>query len=258
MIFINFRENKKDMKRIVIVGGFGGIGKAVIQKALDKNLEIVVLDLPQTISLAPTNEKIWVIETDASEAKSVQNAFEIIKNKWQNIDYLVNLAGFLNHFETIANYDDNKWDELLDGNLKSTYLSCKHAIPLMKSGGAIVNMSSGLGFIGSSKYGAYSASKAGTVSLTKTLAAELGPKIRVNAVAPGAVNTAFLSGGIAHGGEEGKSAQRVNMDAYLNMLPLKRIAEPDDIAGPIMFLLSDDAKYITGQTLHINGGGLMF
>jgi len=118
-------------------------------------------------------------------------------------------------------------------------------------------MSSGLGFVGRSNYSAYSASKAAVVSLTKTLAAELAPNIRVNAVAPGAVNTAFLSGGTGRGGEKGKAAARVDLEAYKKVVPLQELAEPEDIAAPILFLLSDGARQITGETLHINGGALM-
>ena len=118
-------------------------------------------------------------------------------------------------------------------------------------------MSSGLGFGGMKNYAPYSAAKAAIVSLSKTLANELAPTIRVNCVAPGAVQTAFLSGGLGHGGKIGKTAKRVDLAAYKKLVPLGTVATPEEIAAPIMFLLSEGAKHITGETLHVNGGAMM-
>ncbi len=104
-------------------------------------------------------------------------------------------------------------------------------------------------------YGSYGVAKAGVIALTKLVAAEEAPLIRANAVAPAAVDTAFLRGGTAHGapGQE----MRLDLDAYLRTVPLARLATPEDVVGPILFLLSPAARYVTGQTLHINGGSLM-
>lgn len=180
-----------------------------------------------------------------------------ILKRWKGIDYLVNLVGFITEFNSIENYSESGWQEMIDGNLKSTFLGSQVAIPHLNRGGAIVNMSSGLGFGGRPNYAPYSASKAAIVSLTKTLATELAPLIRVNAVAPGAVQTAFLSGGLGHGGEPGQAAKRVDLTAYKKLVPLGTVATPEEIAAPILFLLSKGARHITGQTLHVNGGAMM-
>ena len=93
--------------------------------------------------------------------------------------------------------------------------------------------------------------------MTKTLASELAPNIRVNAVAPGAVQTAFLSGGLGHEGDEGLPPSRVDLEAYKKIVPLGTVARPEEIAAPILFLLGEGASHMTGQTLHINGGAMM-
>lgn len=104
-------------------------------------------------------------------------------------------------------------------------------------------------------YGAYSASKSAVIAMTKTLALELAPKLRVNAVAPGLVDTAFLRGGTGRSAEDAESI--VNLDAYKAITPLDRIAQPADITGPIRFLLGPDSGFMTGQVLWVNGGGYM-
>ena len=119
----------------------------------------------------------------------------------------------------------------------------------------MVNAASGLAQYIRPGFGAYSAAKAGVISLTKTLALENAPAVRVNAVAPSAVDTAFLRGGTGRSDEN--QATHVDLDTYTKAIPLQRIAVPQDVAGPIMFLLSDAAAYMTGQVLWINGGSYM-
>lgn len=244
-------------KKLLVVGGCGGIGKAVVQAALQQGIAVAVFDLGKSIEAHRPPETVMAFAADATNKVEMDAAFQKLQKEWGGFDYLVNLAGFMTEFNPISDYSYAGWNEIMKGNLDSTFLACQAAIPLMNNGGAIVNMSSGLGFVGQASYGAYSASKAAIISLTKTLAKELAPGIRVNAVAPGAVQTAFLSGGLAHGGNEESPAKRLDVKAYEQVVPLGRIAQPTEVAAPIMFLLSDAASYITGQTLHINGGALM-
>jgi len=251
------RNFPKKNKKLVVIGGCGGIGESVVKEAFSNGLKVAVFDLEKSIKINPPVKGVLSFSIDATKPKELENAFLKLSKKWKGIDYLVNLVGFVGEFKTVENLSNNGWNETLDGNLKSTFLGCKLAIPYLKKGGAIVNMSSGLGVIGMPNYAAYSASKAAVISLTKTLAVELAPDIRVNAVAPGAVKTAFLSGGLGRGGKKNKKPTRVDLEAYRKMLPLKEVAKPMDIAAPILFLLSEGAKHITGQTIHINGGGLM-
>ena len=119
----------------------------------------------------------------------------------------------------------------------------------------MVNIVSGLASNVRPNYGIYGASKAGLINLTKTLALEAAPKVRVNAVGPSAVDTAFLRGGTGRSTEN--EPLTLDIENYTKITPLARIAEPDDIVGPIMFLLGSDSKFMTGQTLWVNGGGYM-
>ena len=244
-------------KVLVVVGGCGGIGRSLVKAAIEIKLKVVVFDLPEVIAKFPVEEADLIVGVNATKGLEIQKAFERVKEQFGGIDYLVNLVGFISSFDTIEKLDIEDWTYMLNGNLNSCMLACKEAIPHMNQGGAIVNMSSGLAVLGQKGYGPYTTSKAGVIALSKTLAAELAPLIRVNAVAPGAVQTAFLSGGLANGGKANELPERFDLAAYLKQVPLGRIAQPEDIVGPILFLLSDAASYITGQTLHINGGALM-
>ena len=126
---------------------------------------------------------------------------------------------------------------------------------MRENGGSVVNVVSGLASNVRPNYGAYAISKAGLINLTKTLALEEAPKIRVNAVGPSAVDTAFLRGGTGRSDENEQLS--LDIDNYIKITPLARMALPDDIVGPIMFLLGSDSGFMTGQTLWVNGGGYM-
>lgn len=244
-------------KKLLIVGGCGGIGRAVMRGALDYGLEVAIFDLPRAIEKfpPPTSVPCWTV--DAQQTEALAKAMQELVGEWKHIDFLVNLAGYITNFGPIRDFESEEWKSMQDGNLYPTLFACQQAIPHIRPGGAIVNMSSGLGFGGRPGYGPYSLAKAGLVSLTKTLASELAPDIRVNVVAPGAVQTAFLSGGLGHDGDEGLPPKRVDLEAYKRIVPLGTVARPEEIAAPILFLLGEGASHITGQTLHINGGAMM-
>lgn len=244
-------------KNLLIIGGCGGIGQAVIQQALENKLKVAVFDLKRSIKQCPPPKEVLVFKANATSKKQLQKAIKKLMKEWSGIDYLVNLVGFITEFNPIENYSERGWHEMIVGNINTTFLGNQVAIPYLNKAGAIVNMSSGLGFGGMKNYAPYSAAKAAIVSLTKTLANELAPNIRVNCVAPGAVQTAFLSGGLGYGGEVGKTAKRVDLEAYKKLVPLGTVATPEEIAAPIMFLLGEGAKHITGETIHINGGAMM-
>ena len=143
---------------------------------------------------------------------------------------------------------------VIDANLTGAFLVAKAALPRLKAGrgASLVNVSSGLAARLRPGFGAYGASKAGLIALTKSIAVENAPDIRANVVAPGAVATAFLRGGTGRA----EAAVRLDVDAYARALPLGRIAEPADVVGPILFLCGPGAAYMTGQVLWVNGGGL--
>jgi 3-oxoacyl-[acyl-carrier protein] reductase len=242
-----------------VVGGCGGIGTALVRAALEAGLRVAVLDLPISLSDYPPAPEALRRELDATRESEVAAAFDWLQEEWDGLECLVNLAGFISSFEPVERSQVDEWCQILDGSLRSTYLVCRRAIPLLRRGSSpsIVNMSSGLGYVGRAGYGPYSAAKAAISSLTRTLAAELAPEIRVNAVAPGAVDTPFLSGGTGRGGQRGEPPSRFSPEEYLKLVPLARIGTPEEVAGPILFLAGEASKYITGEVLHINGGALM-
>ena len=169
---------------------------------------------------------------------------------WRNIgdvDALVNLAGGTIHKKRIQDLALDEWQEILDANLKSTFLCCRAVTGVMKNrkAGNIVNTSSNFGFTGSPLHTAYSAAKYGVVGFSKSLALELAPfGIRVNCIAPGLTATERV---LSH-------HSRDAFEAMSRTLPIGHAGEPADVADGIVFLLSNDSDYMTGQTLHVNGG----
>lgn len=239
--------------RVAVVGGAGGIGRAVVSRLLACRARVFVLDLPA--SLARHDQPgTQAIACDATDEAALAQSFTAVGA----LDGLVVLAGFTEARTRVADTASSTFRDVLDGSLTTTFLACRAALPFLRQGRApaIVTMASGLAVKATPGYGAYSAAKAGVLALTRLLAVEEAPAIRVNAVAPAAVDTAFLRGGTHRGGDD-SHATRIDLDAYVHTVPLRRLAVPDEIAGPILFLLSAHAAYITGQTLHINGGLLM-
>lgn len=245
-------------RSLVVTGGCGGIGSRLVSAAKENDLAVAILDLPRSIAENPPPDGVSVFECDATDEAQVAAAMGAANAQLGVVHHLVNLAGFATAATPIAELSTSEFTEVMDGSVRSTLQCARAAIPHIQAsgGGSIVNMSSDLGFIGRSGYAAYAAAKAAIVSLTRTLATELAPAIRVNAVSPAAVDTAFLSGGTGRGGRPGGDSARTNLTEYVKTVPLGRVAEPDDVVAPILFLMSDAARYLTAQVLHINGGWL--
>lgn len=235
--------------RLVILGGCGGIGRDLVSSALAAHHEVTVLDLAASIAQNPPSAPALAVDVMRPETL-VDAAAEI-----GAIDGFVNLCGFMASPRPVAEYPPALWDELLAGNLTAAYHASRAFAPRITPGGAMVHVGSGLGHNARPGFGAYAVSKAGIAALTRQLALELAPRIRVNCVAPSAVDTPFLRGGTGRPGAD--QPPPVDLDAYAAAIPLRRIARPDDVTGPILFLLGDGAGYITGQVLHVNGGAYM-
>lgn len=244
-------------RRILVTGAAGGIGRALTDALVGAGAGVVALDLPRSLEAHPPPAGVQAIACDLSDPDAVSSVFAAIAGDWPALDGFVGLAGFARPRASIEETTPHDWSDVLDGNLGTTFLPLRAALPLLRKGRepSVVTMASGLAVKPAPGYGAYGVAKAGVVALTKLLAAEEAPAMRVNAVAPAAVDTAFLRGGTAHG-TPGQPL-RLDLELYLRTVPLGRLATPDDVVGPIMFLLSPAARYITGQTLHVNGGSLM-
>ena len=242
-------------RRIAVLGGAGGIGRAVVAALRDGGLRVAVLDLPASLAQHPVPDGVAAHPLDATDPAAVSAAFARLATDWGALDGFVNLAGFTAPRAPAAEIDPAVWDEVVDGNLGTAFLGARAALPLLHRGedAAMVLMASGLAAKPAPGYGPYAAAKAGVLSLTRVLAAENAPSVRVNAVAPGAVETPFLTGGTGRA----QTDTRFDRDAYVRTIPLARMARPADVVGPILFLLGPASAYMTGQALHINGGLLM-
>jgi NAD(P)-dependent dehydrogenase (short-subunit alcohol dehydrogenase family) len=234
---------------LVILGGAGGIGRALVTDALARGFDPIVLDLPASLAAHPPQVAAHPVDaTDPASLADVAAALPPVSG-------FVNLCGFMGPPQTVTETDPALWDEIIAGNLTAAYRAARALAPRVSAGGAIVHVGSGLGHFARPGYGPYAVSKAAIAALTRQMALELAPSIRVNCVAPSAVDTAFLRGGTGRSDET--EPERIDIDAYARAVPLGRIAEAGDVTGPILFLLSDAARYMTGQVLHVNGGTYM-
>jgi NAD(P)-dependent dehydrogenase (short-subunit alcohol dehydrogenase family) len=240
-------------RRIAILGGAGGIGRALVSSLLAGGDDVVVLDLPASLERhRPDTNSIAI---DVLSETAIGMSMTHLAKHWDAVDGFVNLAGYNSKLQPLAETSADYFDDIIAGNLRGAFLSTRAVLPLMAEGSSLVMVSSGLASFVRPGYGSYSAAKAAVIALAKTLAHECAPKVRVNTVAPGLVDTAFLRGGTGRSDESGDSV--VNFAPYLQAIPLKRLAVPDDVVGPIRFLLGPGSSYMTGQVLWINGGAYM-
>jgi NAD(P)-dependent dehydrogenase (short-subunit alcohol dehydrogenase family) len=245
--------NKQGEKFVVITGGGGGIGGATALKLAELDYYPILLDRDDdagrktsaALEAAGFESEFYCIEL--ANEQQVEKAFAAILAEHRRVDALINLAGGTIYKKRIQELAFNEWQEILDANLKSTFLCCRAVTTAMKNrkAGNIVNTSSNFGFSGSPLHTAYSAAKYGIVGFSKSLALELAPYgIRVNSIAPGLTATERV---LSH-------HSRDAFEAMSRTLPIGHAGEPGDVADGIAFLLSADSVYMTGQTLHVNGG----
>ncbi|MFK4259968.1 SDR family NAD(P)-dependent oxidoreductase [Agrobacterium tumefaciens] len=245
--------------KLVIVGGHGGIGQVLALRCLEAGAQVIALDTPAAIEEHPLPKGVISIPVNVLEPAQIEEAVSSVLEQWNEIDGLVYLAGVGERPTPVSKFGLDQWDLAQDINLRGAFLVSKAFLPLLApDSGSIVFISSGLAINVEAGFGAYSASKAGLIAYAKVLAKEVAPNLRVNVVAPGLVQTAFLAGGTGRGaavpatleqwfGEDGAKAMRA-------AIPLGRVAVPDDIVAPILFLLGSASRFMTGQTLHVNGG----
>lgn len=243
---------KLNGKFAVVTGGSQGIGEAIVKRFVEDGAAGVAI-LARSIDVAqktaneidPTGEKVIAVKCDVSNEQQVADAVKIIMDKFKTIDILVNNAGITKDsmFHKMTN---EQWDAVIHINLYGVYHMCKHIIPIMRENnyGRIVNITSisAFGNIGQANY---SATKGAIMSFTSTIAKEGGPKnITANCIAPGFIKTEMYN------------AVPENIIAeHVKRVPMKRLGEPEEIAGAASFFASDDASFTTGQCLIISGGG---
>ncbi len=239
--------------RIAVVGGCGGMGRALVDAAAGAGLRVAVLDLDRSIAQSPPTAEL-VVACDVSDEASVKAAFAEIGRHWGALDTLVDLAGYTGEPTAIQDMPVSEWDAVTGVCLRGMFLVAQAALPLLAKGTApsIVLISSTFGHrVVWPGVAPYAASKAGVVALGKALATENAPNIRVNVISPGVFKTAFLTGGT---GRQTRAGDNINQGNYHQIVPLKRLGDPEEMVGPILFLAGPGASYITGQVLHVNGG----
>lgn len=246
--------------RMLVAGGCGGIGRELVRLATEHEIEVVVLDLPGSRRAELDVPGVRYIDFDARDPASIVQAVSEVGAVWDRLDSFVFLCGYpILPRRPLPEVSLTAWNELMSVNLTSAYLLASGLLPLLRKSesAAIVTVASSLAYQVMPGMGAYATSKGALVSLTKALAMECAPHVRANVVAPGAVETDFLAGGT---GRQAESKDRSWFDAmadkYVSTVPLGRVAEPADVAGPILFLAGPASAYMTGQVLHLNGGRL--
>jgi meso-butanediol dehydrogenase/(S,S)-butanediol dehydrogenase/diacetyl reductase len=235
-------------KRVLITGAAGGIGTATVARFLEEGTRVAVLDrddraLSRLECEFPGLSSIIV--ADVADPDDVAHAFEQLDDLLGGLDVLVNNAGIsLRH--PFLEISPQEWRTVMEVNLNGVFFVAQAAARRMvaATGGVILNMGSTNGLMGYHYYADYNASKAGVIELTRSMALELAPKVRVNAVCPGFILTPMQE-------EEYTPEMR---RAFASKLPLNRLGSPEDVAALFAFLASDDASFITGQHFVIDGG----
>lgn len=242
-------------KTVIVTGGSRGIGKSIALAFGAKGANVVVNYTASEGKALEVVEEVKALGGDAiavkcnvSLAEDVENLLKETKDAYGTIDYLINNAGITRDTLLIRMKEDD-WDAVMDTNLKGVFLCTKIIGKAMikQKQGQIVNMTSVVGVMGNAGQSNYAASKAGVIGFTKSTAKEFAARgITVNAVAPGFIRTEMTD----------VLSDEVK-DAYSKAIPLQKMGEVEDVANAVMFFCSDNAKYITGQVLQVDGGMLM-
>ena len=234
---------KLDGKVAIVTGASRGIGAAIVKKLAAEGAQVVAC----ARSIESCAGAALCLKVDVSNSAEVDACVKTTVEKFGKVDILVNNAGITKD-GLLMRMGDEDWDQVLDINLKGTFLFTRAVTrPMMKNretGGSIVNISSIVGITGNAGQANYAASKGGIIALTKTVAKELGSRnIRCNAVAPGFIESKMTEG-------LPDAVKRSCMDST----SLKRFGRPEDVANAVAWLCGDDASYVTGQVIGVNGG----
>ncbi|KAK9719347.1 hypothetical protein K7432_004852 [Basidiobolus ranarum] len=239
-------------KIALVTGASRGIGKEIALRLAKDGAKVVIIyvksakaaeDIVSTIK--SSGGDAFAIQGDISKVSDIRNLIAETVKQFGKIDILVNNAGIV-HYKLLEDHTEETYEQIFSTNVRATYFAIQEATKVgMSKGGRIINLSSTTTALQMPKYSLYAASKSAVETLTKHLATELGPKgISINAVAPGPTDTELFRNG----------KDEATIEKMKKMAPLYGLGTPGDIAGVVSFLCSEDAKWITGQTIKVNGG----
>jgi len=241
-----------DGKVAIVTGGARGIGRAIGDRFLNEGAIVCLYDIMEDelkkVKEGCKSNNLRVFTVDISDTTSVGSAVNETMGEFGRVDILVNNAG-INRDNLLMRMTDEEWDRVIEVNLKGTYNCIKAVIrPMLKARwGRIINITSVIGMIGNAGQANYSASKAGIIGLTKSAAKELASRgITVNCIAPGFIETPMTD-----------VLPDDVKDTYMKQIPMGKFGKPDDVSGVCAFLSGDDASYITGQVIVVDGGMVM-
>ncbi len=241
-------------KTAIVTGSARGIGKAIAKYLAENGAKVVISDVLETEGLKTKEEflslgfKAIFVKCDVASYESVDNLVKTAKNEFGSIDIMVNNAG-ITRDNLIMRMSESEWDSVININLKGVFNGIKAVTrPMMKQrAGKIINIASVVGQMGNPGQINYTAAKAGVIGMTKTAAKELGSRnINVNAVAPGFIVSDMTD----------KLSDKAKED-LVSLIPLKKLGTTEDIAKLVLFLASENANYITGQVINVDGGMVM-
>ncbi len=238
-------------KRVLVTGASGGIGGAIARGLHGAGAQ-VVLSGTRTDLLNVLSDELGdgahvltaALGVEGAEEKLIKESIDALGS----VDILVNNAGITRDMLSMR-LSDKDWEEVLDINLSSVFRLCRATVPVMMKNrwGRIINITSIVGITGNAGQANYAASKAGMIGMTKSIAQEVAPRgITANCIAPGFIATAMT-----------EDLSNLIKEKLLGAIPARRLGKPDDIAGAAIYLASEESAYLTGQTLHINGGMAM-
>ncbi len=254
-------EKELEGKVAIVTGGASGIGRAVVHALAKEGAKVTIADMNLESAEEVAGDVVRAggssiaIKTDVSSSKDVASMVQETLGKFGVIDILVNTAG-IGAGAMVQDLTEEEWDRVININLKGTFLCSQAVIKQMieRKSGRIVNFASGQWFRPTLMSAPYGASKGGVVSFSKSLALEVaGHGINVNVVVPGFTNTAMTRRIFGEGDALEKGAESLGL-----IPPRGQIAQPEDIADVVLFFVSHASRHVVGQTLHVNGGSLMW
>ena len=250
-------------KVALVTGGARNIGLATVKAFARSGANVALVDRETSAASAAAAEvpsslgRVEAFAADVSDEASVRALMEQLERTFGRLDVIVNNAGICT-LNLALNLSVDEWDRVLAVNLRGPWLCVKHGVPLMRDGGAVINIASQAAQRAQKFTAHYSASKMGVIGLTRALALELAPAIRVNAVSPGTIQTDMIQNEIdwriRHRFDDNAAAV---MRSWMDRIPMGRFQQADDIARAILFLASDEASETTGETLNVSGGAVM-